>query len=112
MSFILRGAEIGSCAGLRSRPHSKAPMTQGRLSHRERLVDMPAGVWVAESDHIPGLVAEAESMNALVEKVRVLASELFELNGGGEPGQKVDCKFLSWHTANGALKQSGIPKQC
>jgi predicted RNase H-like HicB family nuclease len=50
--------------------------------------DSEAGVWVAESDDIPGLVAEAESMNALVEKVRVLVPELFELNGGLEPGQK------------------------
>ncbi|MGA2986406.1 MAG: DUF1902 domain-containing protein [Terriglobia bacterium] len=51
--------------------------------------DSEAGVWVAESDDIPGFVAEAESMNALVEKVRVLVPELFELNGGLEPGQKV-----------------------
>ncbi len=51
--------------------------------------DSEAGVWVAESNDIPGLVAEAESMNALVEKVRVLVPELFELNGGLEPGQKV-----------------------
>jgi len=51
--------------------------------------DPEAGVWVAESDDIPGLVAEAESMNALVEKVRGLVPELFELNGGLEPGQKV-----------------------
>lgn len=50
--------------------------------------DSEAGVWVAESDNIPGLVAEAESMNALVEKVRALVPELFELNGGLEPGQK------------------------
>jgi predicted RNase H-like HicB family nuclease len=50
--------------------------------------DSEAGVWVAESDDIPGLVAEAESMNALVEKVRVLVPELLELNGGLEPGQK------------------------
>jgi hypothetical protein len=51
--------------------------------------DSEAGVWVAESEDIPGLVAEAESMNALVEKVRVLVPELFQLNGGLEPGQKV-----------------------
>jgi predicted RNase H-like HicB family nuclease len=51
--------------------------------------DSEVGVWVAESDDIPGLVAEAESMNALVEKVRVLVPELFELNGGLEPGQRV-----------------------
>ena len=50
--------------------------------------DPEAGVRVAESEDIPGLVAEAESMNALVEKVRVLVPELFELNGGLEPGQK------------------------
>ena len=51
--------------------------------------DSEAGVWVAESDDIPGLVAEAESMNALIGKVRSLVPELFELNGGLEPGQKV-----------------------
>jgi predicted RNase H-like HicB family nuclease len=51
--------------------------------------DSEAGVWVAESEDIPGLVAEAESMNALVEKIRGLVPELFELNGGLEPGQKV-----------------------
>lgn len=51
--------------------------------------DSEPGVWVAESEDIPGLVAEAESMNALVQKVRVLVPELFELNGGLEPGQKV-----------------------
>jgi len=50
--------------------------------------DSEAGVWVAESDDIPGLVAEAESINALVEKVKVLVPELFELNGGLELGQK------------------------
>jgi len=50
--------------------------------------DSEAGVWVAESDDIPGLVTEAESMNALVEKVRVLVPQLFELNRGLEPGQK------------------------
>jgi hypothetical protein len=50
--------------------------------------DSTADVWVAESDDVPGLVAEAESMNALVEKVRVLVPELMELNGALEPGQE------------------------
>lgn len=44
---------------------------------------------MAESDNIPGLMAEAASMNALVEKVRVFVKELSELNGGLEPGRKV-----------------------
>ncbi|MGH9784792.1 MAG: DUF1902 domain-containing protein [Terriglobia bacterium] len=43
--------------------------------------DSEAGVWVAESDDVPGLVAEAESLNALREKLRVLIPELLELNG-------------------------------
>jgi hypothetical protein len=50
--------------------------------------DSEAGVWVAESEDIRGLVAEAASLNALVDKIRLLAPELFELNGGLEPGVK------------------------
>lgn len=42
--------------------------------------DSEAGVWVAESDDVPGLVAEAESPNLLREKLRVLIPELLELN--------------------------------
>jgi predicted RNase H-like HicB family nuclease len=60
--------------------------------------DSEAGVWVAESDDIPGLVAEAASVNALVEKIRALVPELFELNGGLEPGQKVvDVRVRAHH---------------
>jgi predicted RNase H-like HicB family nuclease len=43
--------------------------------------DSEAGVWVAESDDVPGLVAEAESPNLLREKLRGLIPELLELNG-------------------------------
>jgi predicted RNase H-like HicB family nuclease len=43
--------------------------------------DSEAGVWVAESADVPGLVAEAESPNVLREKLRVLIPELLELNG-------------------------------
>ena len=42
--------------------------------------DSEAGVWVAESDDVPGLVAEAESPNILREKLRVLIPELPDLN--------------------------------
>ena len=48
--------------------------------------DSEAGVWVAESDDVPGLVAEAESPNILREKLRVLIPELLELNGALEKG--------------------------
>jgi hypothetical protein len=44
---------------------------------------------VAESEDVPGLVAEAESPNALANKLRVLIPELLQLNGalkaGAEP---------------------------
>ena len=43
--------------------------------------DSEGGVWVAESEDVPGLVAEAESPNALAAKLRILIPELLELNG-------------------------------
>ena len=43
--------------------------------------DSEAGVWVAESDDVPGLVAEADSPNVLIQKLRTLIPELLELNG-------------------------------
>jgi predicted RNase H-like HicB family nuclease len=43
--------------------------------------DSEAGVWVAESEDVPGLVAEAESPNGLADKLRILIPELLELNG-------------------------------
>jgi predicted RNase H-like HicB family nuclease len=43
--------------------------------------DSEAGVWVAESEDVPGLVAEAESPNRLAQKLRTLIPELLELNG-------------------------------
>ncbi len=47
------------------------------------------GVWVAQSEDVPGFVAEAESLNVLAKKLRVLIPELLGLNGrleaGGEP---------------------------
>lgn len=48
--------------------------------------DSEAGVWVAESNDVPGLVAEAESPNVLREKLRGLIPELLELNGVLEKG--------------------------
>ena len=48
--------------------------------------DGDADVWVAESDDVPGLVAEAESPNALTGKLRVLIPELLQLNGAVEGG--------------------------
>ena len=42
--------------------------------------DSEAGVWIATSDDIPGLVLESGSFDALMERVRYTIPELLELN--------------------------------
>lgn len=42
--------------------------------------DDEANVWVATSDDVPGLVAEAETSEALLAKLHVLIPELLEAN--------------------------------
>lgn len=52
---------------------------------RERIVyaewDDQAGVWVATSDDVPGLVTESKTFETLLKKLRTLVPELLELNG-------------------------------
>ena len=52
---------------------------------RERIVnakwDDEAGVWVATSDDVPGLVTESKTFEALLKKLRAMVPELLELNG-------------------------------
>jgi predicted RNase H-like HicB family nuclease len=55
-----------------------------RVYHIQARWDSEGGVWVAESEDVPGLVAEAESPNARAKKLRVLIPELLELNGAPE----------------------------
>jgi predicted RNase H-like HicB family nuclease len=43
--------------------------------------DPEARVWVATSDDVPGLVTEAETVEALAEKLAVMIPELLEANG-------------------------------
>lgn len=47
--------------------------------------DAEAGVWWAESDDVPGLVAEAETLEQLVAELRLLVPELLKLNEGRRP---------------------------
>lgn len=42
--------------------------------------DPEAEVWVATSDDIPGLVAEAPTSKELIEKVSLIVPDLLELN--------------------------------
>ena len=48
--------------------------------------DEEAQVWIAESDDIPGLVLEAGSIDALIERVRFAAPELLALNAASPAG--------------------------
>ena len=43
--------------------------------------DDEAKVWVAESDDVPGLATGADTLEALIEKLRVVIPELLEANG-------------------------------
>jgi hypothetical protein len=54
----------------------------------EVLWDEEAEVWVAESDGVPGLIAEADSRTHLIEKLAVLIPELLELNNVATDAQK------------------------
>ena len=42
--------------------------------------DEEAGVWIATSDDIPGLVLESGSFDALLERIRFAVPELLALN--------------------------------
>lgn len=43
--------------------------------------DADAGVWVASSDDVPGLVMESETLEVLDTKLQTLVPELLEANG-------------------------------
>ncbi len=64
--------------------------------------DGEANVWVAESEDVPGLVAEAESPNALTRKLQVLIPELLQLNGAlPGPGEPVEFRVRYHHEESG-----------
>jgi hypothetical protein len=43
--------------------------------------DSEAGVWLATSDDVPGLVVEGETWPTMIEEVRLVLPELMELSG-------------------------------
>jgi hypothetical protein len=43
--------------------------------------DEDARVWVATSDDVPGLATEKDTLEGLIEKLKVLIPELLEANG-------------------------------
>jgi predicted RNase H-like HicB family nuclease len=49
--------------------------------HVEAVWDPEAAVWVATSDDIPGLATEADTIEALTQRLRVIIPELLTANG-------------------------------
>ncbi|HEX3578432.1 MAG TPA: DUF1902 domain-containing protein [Thermoanaerobaculia bacterium] len=43
--------------------------------------DSEAGVWVATSDDVPGLVTESETIEGLTSRLRTMIPEILEANG-------------------------------
>lgn len=66
--------------------------------------DAQAKVWVASSEDVPGLNTEAETFEALVEKVLAIVPELLELNHVPlrDHGQNIQIKA----TRNATLKSA------
>ena len=56
--------------------------------------DDEAKVYVAESEDVPGLVTEADTVSALVQKLKVLIPELLEENGYPE-GDEITFRVTS-----------------
>jgi len=57
--------------------------------------DPEASVWVATSQDVPGLVTEAETLEALESKLKVLVPELLEANGRLPDGPEVSMELLA-----------------
>lgn len=52
--------------------------------------DADAGCWFAWSEDVPGLAAGADTLEALVERLRVVVPELLEANGLLSPDEAGD----------------------
>jgi predicted RNase H-like HicB family nuclease len=55
--------------------------------------DPEAEVWVATSDDVPGLATGADTLDALVDKLKVVIPELLEANGLLGPDGPGDIPF-------------------
>ena len=57
--------------------------------------DNEAAVWVATSDDVPGLATEADTMERLISKLKVMIPELLELNGIQEDSDSQSFEIFS-----------------
>lgn len=57
--------------------------------------DADAQVWWAESDDVPGLVAEARTHDELVDELRLLVPELLQINMPDRPHGRIMLRLVS-----------------
>jgi len=57
---------------------------EGRMYQVYADWDLEAGVWVAMSEEVLGLATEAETLDALADKLRIMIPELLEANHSTE----------------------------
>jgi predicted RNase H-like HicB family nuclease len=69
---------------LRSTAMEETARKLGRLIVVRAVWDSEAGVWVAESEDVPGLVTEADSVEALEAKLTGLIQDLLEDENGSD----------------------------
>lgn len=72
---------------------AEAQQGSGHVYHVQAEWDAEAATWVATSDDVPGLVTGADTLEGLVEKLRVLVPEMLELNGVVPPELAADAVF-------------------
>jgi hypothetical protein len=53
--------------------------------------DGEAGVWIATSDDVPGLVVEADTWPAMINEVQLVLPEFLEVSG--QPANKLSLTF-------------------
>ena len=72
------------------------------MNHQSIIVravwDEEAHVWIATSEDVPGLVAEAGTMEDLRETVLTRVSELLQLNGGAFALSEIPVHILAEQT--------------
>jgi predicted RNase H-like HicB family nuclease len=62
--------------------------------------DTEAGVWVATSDDVPGLVTEAKTFESLLKKLRIMVPEMLELNGAMPKSGKASYRVIAERQEN------------
>ena len=86
---------------------------RSRVISVKAIWDEDAQVWVATSEDVPGLATEADTLEELTEKLKIMIPELLEANGMLDNNEEkfLDSKIKSRHTVNAVLKQAGLSKQ-